>query len=373
MTVTLAGRTKNIRLIQLHLEEDAGKSLHPESGEDYSRIDFNRCGVPLIEIVTEPDIASPQEAHAFLTKLKQIMQYLEICSGDMEKGALRCDANVSMRPGGRREHGIRTELKNLNSFRAVERALICEIDRQSRLLDEGKRIEQETRLWNETSRRTEPMRGKEMSEDYRYFPEPDLPPLVIEKARIAGIRDDLPELPDHRRARMAREYGIPAYDAAVLTEAKAVADYFERAASKTADRKLLSNWVMVEVLHVANEFNIGLEEFVVTPDMLGEMIHFLETKTITGKMAKEIFQEMVDTGRSAGVIIRERELRRISERDQLTGIVDEVLAEESEQAQKYKQGKTKLFEFFVGQVMKKTGGKADPALTRQMLEEKLDG
>ncbi len=373
VTVTLPDHEKNIRLIRIHLEEDAGKSLHPETGEDHTRIDFNRCGIPLIEIVTEPDIGSPQEAHAFLVKLKQIMQYLEICSGDMEKGALRCDANVSLRPKGDREHGIRTELKNLNSFRAVERALTYEIERQAHLLDKGMRIEQETLLWNEATRQTEPMRGKEMSEDYRYFPEPDLPPLVIEEKRITGIRNDIPELPDHRRARMEKEYGIPAYDAAVLAGTKAVADYFEEAASGISDRKSLSNWVMVEVLHVVNESNIDIAEFAVTPDMLSELIHYLETKTVTGKMAKEIFQEMVDTGRSAGVIIREKELRRISDRDQLAGIINEILAEESEQAEKYKQGKTKLFEFFVGQVMKRTGGKADPRMTRQILEEKLDG
>lgn len=371
--IDLPEYTKDIPLTRIHLEEDAGKSLHPEHGENGTRLDFNRCGVPLIEIVTEPDIASPEEAHAFLRKLRQIVQYLEICSGDMEKGALRCDANISIRPETGSDLGVRTELKNMNSIRAVERALKCEIERQTVMLRQGHEIIQETRLWDETTRQTEPMRGKEESEDYRYFPEPDLPPLIVPPDLIENVRRQIPELPDRRRDRLVQDYAIPDYDAAVLTESKAVADYFERLASSVTDAKIAANWVMGEVLRVLNEGNITIDEFAVAPEALAELVNLIVSNVITGSVAKEIFDEMVDTGLSAGVIVDEKNLRQISDDNRLTEIVDNVLRQEAQQVELYRNGKTRLFDYFVGQVMKASEGRANPELVRRILKEKLDG
>ena len=373
VSINLPGHTKEIKLRRIHLEEDAGKSLHPENGGEHTRLDFNRCGVPLIEIVTEPEIGSPKEAHAFLKKLRQIVQYLEVCSGDMERGAMRCDANISVRPEGGSDMGTRTELKNMNSIHAVEQALVYEIERQIGILREGKEIVQETRLWNETTKRTESMRGKEESEDYCYFPEPDLPALEIESAVIENIDRQLPELPDRRRMRFIREYGIPDYDASVLTESKLVANYFERAAETVPDKKLLSNWIMVEVLRVLNEKSIGIEQFTVPPTALAELITSIGSGDITGAVAKEIFNDMVDTGRSAAVIVREKNLRQISDRGRLSEIVAAVLKREARQVEIYRAGKTRLFEYFGGQVMKSTGGRANPERVRKILKEMLDG
>ncbi len=362
-----------VTLRRIHVEEDAGKSLHPESGETYTRLDFNRCGVPLIEIVTEPEIASPQEAHAFLKKLRRIVQYLGIGSGDMEKGALRCDANISMRPKTGSDLGVRTELKNMNSIHAIEKALAYEIERQTGILRQGNEIIQETRLWNETTKQTESMRGKEESGDYRYFPEPDLPPLIIALELIESIGRQIPELPDRRRERLAQDYGIPDYDATVLTESKPIADYFEQVAATVTNRRLASNWIMVEVMRVLNEKNIGIEEFSLAPEALAELITFIESNAISGSIAKEIFNEMVDTGRPAAVIVEEKNLRQISDENKLTEIIDAVLMQEAQQVELYRGGRTRLFDYFIGQVMKTTGGRADPELVRRILKEKLHG
>jgi len=373
IAITMPDYSRKIGITRIHIEEDAGKLLHPDQGEDYSRIDFNRCGVPLIEIVTEPDIRSPAEAHEFLRRLKQILQYLDICSGDMEKGALRCDANISIRRKERSEFGVRTELKNLNSFRAVEQALAYEIDRQVQRVESGEGIMRETLLWDETTRQTRSIRGKEESEDYRYFPEPDLQTLVIENEWIEKIQADIPELPDARLARIVKEYSIPEYDAGILTESKAVADYFEQAASVVADKRLASSWVMVEVLGAARKQRNSIEEFAVTPKMLAQLLRRIESGEISGKMAKGIFREMVDTGRSAGVIIDDTGLRQISDEQRLVEIAVNVIAENEKQVQKYRQGKTKLIEFFVGRVMDKTESMANPEMARKILKEKLDG
>ncbi len=371
--IDLPEYSKDVPLIRIHLEEDAGKSIHPEHGENHTRLDFNRCGVPLIEIVTQPEIASPQEAHVFLRKLRQIVQYLEICSGDMEKGALRCDANVSIRPNSGSELGVRTELKNMNSIHAVERALTYEIERQTETIRHGDEIVQETRLWNETTRATEPMRGKEESDDYRYFPEPDLPSLIIESDYIENIRRKIPEMPDQRRNRIMREYGIPEYDAAVLTESKAVADYYELVAAVATDNKLAANWMMGEVLRVLNESAVSIDEFAVKPKELAELVNLVVSNVITGSVAKEIFSEMVDTGRPAAVIVDEKNLRQISDAKSLTEIVDAVLRQEARQVESYRHGKTRLFDYFVGQVMKATKGRANPEMVRRILEGKLHG
>ena len=372
VSIDLGGRVKDVHLSRIHLEEDAGKLLHPESGEDYSRIDFNRCGVPLLEIVTEPQIESPQEAHAFLDRLRQIVQYLGICSGDMEKGALRCDANVSLRRG-RNVVGVRTELKNLNSFRAVQRALEYEVERQGIILSSGGDVIQETRLWNESTAATEPMRGKEESEDYRYFPEPDLPSLQIDPHWVEEIGKRLPPLPEERRMRLMHDYGLSEYDAGILTESKSLADYYESVASLASDKRLAAHWVMGEILAAVKTQKADMSDFNVTPEMLAELLASIESGIITGTMAKEIFQEMVDTGRRATVIIRAKGLRQVADEGSLAATVDEVLSHYQDQVEKYRAGKGTVFDFFVGRVMAKTEGRANPQVVRRILKEKLDG
>jgi aspartyl-tRNA(Asn)/glutamyl-tRNA(Gln) amidotransferase subunit B len=371
--IDLKNYSKTIGIARIHLEEDAAKLLHPEHGEGVTRIDFNRCGVPLIEIVSKPDIRTPHEARAYLNKLKQVLRYLSICSGDMEKGALRCDANVSLRFRGSEGFGIRTELKNLNSFKAVEKALTYEIERQAETLESGGAVSQATMLWDESSRKTRLMRGKEESEDYRYFPEPDLINLEIDKEWIDDIKSLLPELPDAKMNRIVKEYGIPRYDAVVLTDSPEPADYFEAVAMGVADKKLASNWVMVELLRVVRERKVDIRSFVVKPEMLTELLQNLESGIISQKIAREIFEEMVNTGRRAAAIIDEKNLKRISDRDELICAVEIVLNVQKDQMEKYRRGKTGLFEFFVGQVIKETEGKADPQMVRDILKEKLNG
>jgi len=365
--------SRDIRLLRIHLEEDAGKLIHPDDDDKNSLVDFNRCGVPLLEIVTEPDIRTAQEAHAFLTKLKRIMKYLKICSGDMEKGALRCDANISLRKPGSDELGVRTELKNLNSFRFVEQALGYEIGRQISLLERGETVIQETLLWDEKHQQSTVMRGKEESEDYRYFPEPDLLPLHIRLARIEKIRNELPEMPDARSDRIISQYGITPYDAAVLTEWSELADYFEAAVKVSEDGKLTANWLMVEVLRVISEQKVEIGEFLISPNMLGQLLCRLKSNIISGKMAKEIFEEMAATGKDADTVIETRGLKQITDPEQLTAIIDNVLSQNREQAQQYRDGKTGMFNFLVGQVMKATGGQANPELVNKILREKLNG
>ena len=365
--------SREIKLARIHLEEDAGKSIHSQGGEGETRIDLNRCGVPLLEIVTCPDIHTPQEAHLFLSGLKRILQYLKICSGDMEKGALRCDANISLRRQGEGTLGTRTELKNLNSFRAVERALAYEIGRQEVILEAGGEVTQETLFWNEAEQKSELMRGKEESEDYRYFPEPDLISIELDQSMIDEIRTGIPELPDAKRERLVRDYGITPYDAQVLTDTLALADYFEAVAAQVKDVKLVANWLMTSVLHEINEQKVEVENFFITANMLAELLCSLESDIISGKMAKEIFKEMAATGKSAGAIIEERDLRQISDEAELTAVLEVILENEATQVRRYRAGKSQLFDFFVGQMMKATGGKANPELVNRLLKEKLDG
>lgn len=371
--IDLKDYSKTISIARIHLEEDAAKLLHPEHGEGETRIDFNRCGVPLIEIVSKPDIRTPHEARAYLNKMKQVLRYLNVCSGDMEKGALRCDANVSLRLRGSEGFGIRTELKNLNSFKAVEKALTYEIERQAKILESGGVVSQATMLWDENRQKTELMRGKEESEDYRYFPEPDLINLEIDEKWIEDIKSSLPELPDAKMNRIVKEYGIPRYDAAVLTDSPEPADYFEEVAMGVGDKKLASNWVMVELLRVVRERKADIRSFVVKPEMLAELLQNIESGIISQKMAKEIFEEMVNTGKRAAAIIDEKGLKQITDKDELSCAVGIVLNAQKDQVEKYKGGKTGLFEFFVGQVMKETEGKANPRVVRDILKEKLDG
>ncbi|MEW6051469.1 MAG: Asp-tRNA(Asn)/Glu-tRNA(Gln) amidotransferase subunit GatB [Candidatus Zixiibacteriota bacterium] len=363
--------SKVCRLIRIHLEEDAGKSLHPEKGEDYSRVDLNRCGTPLVEIVTEADLRTPEEAYSYLVKLKQLLQYTEVCSGDMEKGHLRCDANVSVRPVGEAAFGTRTEIKNLNSFKAVERSLRFEIDRQTGLLKNGGVVEQETLLWNEKQQTAEPMRSKEESHDYRYFPEPDLVNLLISDEWIAEVRHSLPEFPDTRAARFVSQYGIREYDAAVLTDNRVLADYFEQTAAACADKFAASNWIQTELLGIINETGEDIASFRVRPAMLAELLNKIGAKEISGKIAKTVWEEMLVSGKTPASIIAERGLVQISDDKALIPIVERVIADNPDNVAKLKSGKTNVFGFFVGQVMKATNGQANPELVNRLLKERL--
>jgi aspartyl-tRNA(Asn)/glutamyl-tRNA(Gln) amidotransferase subunit B len=368
----IEGEEKTVRLKRIHLEEDAGKSLHAEGDEDYSRIDLNRCGIPLIEIVSEPEIHSPLEAYEFLVKLKQILQYLRICTADMEKGHLRCDANISLRPIGSGVLGVKTEIKNLNSFRWTERALTFEIERQARLLKEGKRIEQITMLWNEKRQVAVPMRSKEEANDYRYFPEPDLVNLIINDGWIKEIKKEMPELPERRRNRFVEQYKIPEYDAEVLTESRELADYYEMVMADFADGKMASNWLMTEVMGVINKTKIGIEKFPVQPVEIAGLLKLIRNGDISGKIGKEVFEKMIDSGKSAGEVISEQGLTQISDDAFICEIIDRVIATNEGNLKKYISGKKQLFGFFVGQVMKETDGKANPGLVNKLLQEKLD-
>ncbi len=362
---------KVCRLIRIHLEEDAGKSLHPEHGESYSRVDLNRCGTPLIEIVTEADLRTPEEAYGYLVKLKQLLQYTEVCTGDMEKGHLRCDANISVRKVGAAKFGIRTELKNLNSFKGVERALRFEIDRQISLLESGGTVEQETLLWNEKKQVAEPMRGKEESHDYRYFPEPDLEPLVVSEDWIGEVRRTLPELPDQKAERLVAQYGLRPYDAAVLTDSRELADYYEQTALACSDKTVASNWIQTELLGIVNETGESIGAFRITPRMLAELLNKVAGGEISGKIAKTVWEEMLAGGQSATAIIAEKGLVQISDEHILVPMIEKIIAENPDNVAKLKAGRTNVFGFFVGQVMKATSGQANPELVNRLLRERL--
>jgi aspartyl-tRNA(Asn)/glutamyl-tRNA(Gln) amidotransferase subunit B len=364
---------KKIRITRIHLEEDAGKSLHPEqeSDEMETSVDMNRCGVPLLEIVSEPGISLPQEAYLYLSKLKQIVQYLGICSGNMEEGALRCDANVSVRQKGAEKFGVNTEVKNMNSFRGVEKALTYEIKRQIGILEKGGTIEKETLLWDEKKEMVFTMRSKEESHDYRYFPEPDLVTLAISGEWLDQVRKDLPELPGKMRERFIRDYRIPEYDAEVLTTSKELADYFEECVKNYTDGKKVSNWVMTEILRELNEKKIELKDFRISPLDLAGLLREIDQGKISGKMGKEVFAEMAQTGKEASRIIEEKGLMQITDKKDLTLIIESVIKEYEENVKRYHDGEKKLFGFFVGEIMKKTKGKANPKLVNEILAEKL--
>ncbi len=367
------GNEHTIGLIRIHLEEDAGKSFHPEYAhdDDASWIDMNRCGVPLIEIVSEPDIRSPKQAGLYLTRLRQTLEYLEICTGNMEEGALRCDANVSIRPVGQVKFGTRTEVKNMNSIRGVERALAYEIERQTKLVESGGQVQQQTLLWDEKAQSAHPMRSKEESSDYRYFPEPDLLPVRITKDWVDLVRRSLPELPGARASRIASQYSIPVYDATVLTDEKALAEYFEETVEHFKDGKKASNWIMTEVLRVLKEKLIPIQEFTVSPESLGEMLTMVEAGTISGKMAKEIFEQMVSTGKTAKEIVAASGMTQISGDDALVPIIEAVINENPGQVAMYHSGKAALFGFFVGETMKRSQGRANPKRVNELLRARL--
>jgi len=366
------GRT--IGITRVHQEEDTAKSTHvtAASGERYSLVDFNRSGVPLMEVVTEPDIASPEEAAAFGRKLRQIVRYLGISTGNMEDGAMRCDANISVWPADAPLGDIKVEVKNMNSFRAVERALHFEQERQTRILESGNDTRvTETRGWVETSGETVSQRTKEEAHDYRYFPEPDLPPLQLSPAWVAGVKEKLPELPAAKRERFMAEFDLSAYDASLLTQSRDLADYFEAASAGAKNAKAVANWMSRNLLQRLNESGSEIGDCKISPDALAEMILMIESGEISNRMAQEVFDQMFDTGKSAKVIVEEQGLAQISDEDELAGIVATVIAENPAAVQDFNQGKKRAIGFLVGQVMKATRGKANPGIVNQKLQEVL--
>jgi len=365
-------RPKRIRINRLHLEEDSGKSLHDEEQnlEGTSLIDFNRCGVPLVEIVTEPDLESPEEARQYLLKLKTIMQYCGVSDCNMEEGSLRCDANISLcNEDG--NIGTKCEVKNLNSFRFAKRALEYEMKRQHAVIEAGGVVEQATYGFNPASGKTFLMRSKEHSHDYRYFPEPDLVFVDATDDWTAEIRETLPELPDARRKRLVEQYGIPDYDASVLTATQEVADYFEKCASLHADGKAVSNWVMGSVLRVVKERNINIDECPVTPEHLAELLALVKDRKISGKIAKDVFEQVVETGKAPEAIVSEQNLSTVSDENVIADIIREVADSRPDLIEKLKQGKLNVLGFFVGQVMKRTKGQADPQIVNRIVKKIL--
>ncbi|MEN6319595.1 MAG: Asp-tRNA(Asn)/Glu-tRNA(Gln) amidotransferase subunit GatB [Syntrophaceae bacterium] len=366
------GEKKRIGITRIHMEEDAGKLIHDEHLPS-SYVDLNRTGVPLIEIVSEPDMRSTEEAAAYLKRLHEILVYLEICDGNMEEGSFRCDANVSLRLRGETAFGTRAELKNMNSFRNVQRALEYEIKRQQYILDGGQEVIQETRLWDDSQGVTQSMRGKEEAHDYRYFPDPDLVPIVVDEAWVDEMRKCLPELPLEKRERFVKDYQIPPYDAGVLTSSRALADYFEEVAGLSGKPKIASNWVMGDVLRFLNDDKKDITDCPILPQSLADMITLIEDGTISGKMAKDVIVEMYRTGKPPKSIIEEKGMVQITDEDALSKTIADIIAANQTQVEQYRGGKEKLFGYFVGQVMKATQGKANPQLINELLKKMLAG
>ena len=363
-----------VGLTRIHMEEDAGKSLHegfPDSDRS-TYLDFNRSGVPLIEIVSEPDMRSAAEAAEFFSRLRDILVWLGVNDGNMEEGSLRCDANVSVRPVGQREFGTKVEVKNINSFRYLQKALEFEIDRQSRLLEGDSRVVQETRLWDSAASRTFSMRSKEEAHDYRYFPEPDLPPLVVNAERIAAVRATMTELPEARRRRFVVAYGLPEYDAGVLTLSGALADYFEQVAAASGNPKAASNWVMGELLRTLNDRGKAIEDVPLTPRALAGLIALVDRGAISSSMAKDVFAKMYDSGRAAEAIVEDEGLAQIGDETVLLSIVRDVLDRHADAVAQYRGGRTATFGFLVGQVMKASGGKGNPKLVNLLLKREIE-
>ncbi|MAR56479.1 MAG: Asp-tRNA(Asn)/Glu-tRNA(Gln) amidotransferase GatCAB subunit B [Rickettsiales bacterium] len=365
------GSTRDIGVTRLHLEQDAGKSLHEHSPK-HSFIDLNRSGIALMEIVSEPDLRSPEEAGLYLKKLRAILRYLGTCDGDMEKGSMRCDANVSVRRVGTTEFGTRCEIKNVNSVRFVQQAITYEAERQVEVLEAGGVIDQETRLFDTVKGETRTMRSKEDAHDYRYFPDPDLLPLRLEQSYVDQIAANLPELPDEKRARYVEQYGLSTYDASVIVSDKSSAMYFE-AAVQGNDPKLTANWMTGELFGRLNKENIAIEDSPVPAGKFAELLQLISNDTISGKIAKTVLDKMFETGKDAAAIVKEEGLEQVTDTSAIETIIDQVLANNQDKVTEYRSGKDKLFGFFVGQTMKATGGKANPGVVNDLLKQKLDG
>lgn len=364
------GSSRQIRIERLHLEQDAGKSLHDQHPEK-SYIDLNRSGVALMEIVSCPDMRSAEEAAAYVSKLRSILRFLGTCDGNMEEGSLRADVNVSVRRAGAEELGTRTETKNLNSIRFIAQAINAEVARQIEVLEDGGTIDQETRLFDTSSGQTRPMRSKEDAHDYRYFPDPDLLPLVLEEKWVEKIRDSLPELPDALKARLMEQYGLTSYDATVITEDLETAAFYEQVVAKGKDPKLAANWMTVELFGALNKAAKTLAETPVSPEQLGALVGLIADGTISGRIAKDVFAEMMETSKDPETIIDEKGLKQVSDSGAISAMIDEVIAANMDKVEEYRGGKDKLFGFFVGQVMKASQGQANPAMVNTMLKEKL--
>ncbi len=375
LEIDLDGATKRIGITRVHMEEDAAKNLHEGfvDSDRWSYIDYNRCGVPLIEIVSEPDIRTPAQAYSYLTTLKQVLEYTDVSDCNMEEGSLRCDANVSVRLHGAPKFGTKVEAKNLNSFRYLQHALEYEIERQIGVLEAGGKIVQETRLWNVAAGRTEPMRSKEFAHDYRYFPDPDLLPLSAPERLVEEVRAEMPELPDAKRARFLREYGITPYDAEVLTATRALADYFEAAVRAGAPAKSAANWISTELLRRLNEGGKSIENCPLAPSALAELLAKIESGAITAATGKKVFTTMFDTGKSAADIISADGMAQITDASAIEKIARAVVAKSPENAAKYRAGNEGVFKFFIGQVMKETRGQANPQTVNDVLKRVLAG
>ncbi|MDA0855574.1 MAG: Asp-tRNA(Asn)/Glu-tRNA(Gln) amidotransferase subunit GatB [Proteobacteria bacterium] len=372
LDIEVEGQTRRISITRIHMEEDAGKLVHEEDG-DSSFVDLNRAGVPLLEIVSEPDLRTPEEAKAYMEKMHSIVTYLGISEGDMEKGHFRCDANVSLRPIGQEKFGTRTETKNLNSFRFVQQAITYEIARQTEELLDGKRIVQETRLWDSVKKNTYSMRSKEEAHDYRYFPDPDLPVVRISSDFVEQIRNQLPELPDAKKQRFMESFGLSTYDAEVLVADKQVAEYFEEVVAAKADPKLVCNWISGELMRLMNENKVDIRNVGIPAKSLASLIQFLQEGSISGKIAKTVFEEMVQSGKDPATIIEVQGLKQVSDEGALRGLLETLLSNNPKQVEQFRAGKTQIKGFFVGQVMKETKGQANPQIVNQLLEELLNG
>ena len=367
--VTSDGTERRLDITRIHMEEDAGKSIHDKGSE--TLVDLNRTGVPLIEIVSEPVMRSAEEAYLYLIKLKQIVQYLDICDGNMEEGSLRCDANISIRLKGETELGTKAEVKNMNSFRNVEKAINVEIARQIEIIESGGKVIQETLLWDADLEDVFPMRSKEESHDYRYFPEPDLMPIIVSKEWKNEIAKNLPELPEARKNRFMNDFKLPEYDAEILTSSRPLADYYEQVITVTKDYKSASNWVMGDVLKIVKEDKISIADFPIAAENIGKLIELINNNTISGKIAKDIFPEMLKTNDDPAKIVKEKNLIQITDTSALEKIIDEIIANNQPQVQQYIGGKESVIGFFVGQVMKASRGKANPKAVNELLKTKL--
>lgn len=360
---------RKIVITRIHIEEDAGKSIHDQISS--TLIDVNRCGVPLIEIVSEPDIRTSEEAYLYLTKIKQLVQYLGICDGNMEEGSLRCDANISVRLKGNNQFGVKTEIKNMNSFRNVERAIEYEVNRQIELIEDGEKIIQQTLLWDADTNEAYPIRSKEEAHDYRYFPDPDLLPVEIDIQWLNKLKSSLIELPDEKLNRFINNYKLPLYDSEIITNNRELADYYEKITAVTDEYKLASNWLIGDILSVLNDKKLSINEFIISPDNLGKLINLIKEGTISSKIAKEVFAEMLNNNSDPETIVKERNLVQISNPEELSEIIKQITAKHPEQVSDYKLGKEKVFGFFIGQIMKETKGKANPKLVNDLLKQIL--